>query len=170
MSKKKDNPEVSQDWFEDHETYEEDDEGEEESSWESLEELEEIIEDDETFNSRLRNFLMTQQKDVSLENMLEVPITNLEEDLKVSQPIEDKEEEKIEYTSSKDDEPGKEYEVKINKDLLPPKLLKQEEDRILEEQRKSRMYAEKMTAPDKEIVEAEKEIQEDYKEKKYEKR
>ena len=95
---------------------------------------------------------------------------NLEEDHKVSPPIEEKEEEKIEYTSSKDDEPGKEYEVKINKDLLPPKLLKQEEDRILEEQRKSRMYAEKMTAPDKEIVEAEKEIQEDYKEKKYEKR
>ncbi|PJE81474.1 hypothetical protein COU58_02400 [Candidatus Pacearchaeota archaeon CG10_big_fil_rev_8_21_14_0_10_32_42] len=78
--KNKDEGEISADWFEDHESYdEEEDNQKEEISEEDLEELEENIEEDEKFSSRIRHFLANQRKDVSLEKMVEPFETKLED-------------------------------------------------------------------------------------------
>ena len=85
--KKVKNGEISQDWFEDHESYDEalenqeNEEDKEKLSEEDFEELEEKLEEEEEFNSRVRHFLSNQKKDVSLEKMLEVSESSLEENV-----------------------------------------------------------------------------------------
>jgi len=96
MEEKKDKDskeEISQDWFEDHESYDEEEDAEEFAE----EETNEILEEDEEFNQRVGHFLANQKKDVSLEKILEFPKNSLEENL--PKPKEKKEdiENKIDY-------------------------------------------------------------------------
>src|SRR5690606_1504195 len=87
------------DWFDDElfkdESYDEENE-EEDSEEENEEDEEDKLEnfEEEGFNFRLRHFLANQSKDVSLENILEIPSKSLEEPLP---KIEEENDETIDY-------------------------------------------------------------------------
>ncbi|MCR4327614.1 MAG: hypothetical protein NUV46_03470 [Nanoarchaeota archaeon] len=92
--KKKDEEDLSQDWFEDHEPYDE----EKKLSKEEVKRLEENLEEDREFKSRVSHFLANQKKDVSLEKMFEISEDKLEEVLpKKSEDFEKKDEDAFDY-------------------------------------------------------------------------
>ncbi|MBU2612660.1 MAG: hypothetical protein KKB62_02985 [Nanoarchaeota archaeon] len=134
MAKKKEE-EISQNWFEDHESYdeEEEEEGDEELSEEDLEEAEEALEREEEFNSRVRHFLANQKRDVSLENIVDIPPSSLEEMLPKKKEEDEKSEENLDYLSGNKIEGMKYQAFEPDTKFSRPDMSSTE--RILEEQK-----------------------------------
>lgn len=127
-NKKKKKEEISTEWFESHEEATEDKKEPNEEEF-----LEEFFDKDENFNSRLREFLANQRKDVSLEKMIEIPSSNLES-LPERKDEEDEKPEKIEYLLKNEDEGVKYDPAGRDTTLKRPELTN--EDVIIEEQKK----------------------------------
>lgn len=130
-SKKSSKEDISIDWFEDHEPYEED---EEEVSEEDLEELEDtLFEDNDEFNRRVGHFLSNQRKEVSLEKMLELPENNLEDSLPKKEENNKPPENNFDYMAKPEEEQMKYQTVEPEAHFARPDVSSTE--RILEEQK-----------------------------------
>ena len=133
MEKKKENSkeDVSIDWFEDHESYDQDEEAEELIE-EGLED--DLFEDNEEFNQRVGHFLANQRKDVSLEKILEISESNFEEVLPERKEEEKPEKQEFDYMAKPNEESERMYKpVSVDTDLSRPHLSSTE--KVLEEQK-----------------------------------
>ncbi len=127
--KKYSDEEISQDWFEDHESYDEEEEAKEFLE----EETNEILEEDEEFNQRVRHFLANQKKDVSLEKMLEFTENSFKENLPQPKESMEKTESNIDYLAGNKIDEMK-YEV-FEPDTKFSRTDLSSSERILEEQK-----------------------------------
>ncbi|OIO40888.1 hypothetical protein AUJ61_00725 [Candidatus Pacearchaeota archaeon CG1_02_30_18] len=127
---KKDDEEISIDWFEDHEVCE--DKEEEELDEEDLEEGEEYFEEN-FFNRRLDHFLANQKKDVSLEKMVAPKTNSLEENFSIQKKDEKKDEKPIEYVPKNEENKMSYKAVSVDTHFSKPQMSTSE--RILEDQK-----------------------------------
>ncbi|MBS3084667.1 hypothetical protein J4411_02025 [Candidatus Pacearchaeota archaeon] len=118
----------SQDWFEDHEPYKE-----EELSEDELEELETSLEDEAEFKNRMMHFLTSQKRDVSLENMLEIPESDIDEPTKNIKDDDTRKEDNFDYIPKPKAELMKYQAFEPETNFSRPNMSSTE--RILEEQK-----------------------------------
>lgn len=123
---------VSIDWFEDHESYEESED--EEVLEEASERMDDFFEEEDNFNQRVNHFLANQKKDVSLEKMLEFQPDTLEQNFSQRKKEERVEESKIEYIPKNEEENQTMYKpVPVDTHFSKPEMSTAE--RVLEEQK-----------------------------------